>query len=152
MFNCLVFDTGGLVQKLAEVCCPALQGVGFLRQKCAIQCSDRCHGTGGWSVDCSEAREQPDGVLVSVSLKFFCFSRPPGIFHLSCLRLSFAPHFLEAVVLCSAILVTESGCVSCFLLCQEAQNPLVVLVEPVLMPLSGVTKQKLSSVVDCISE
>ena len=36
VLNCLVFDTGGLVQKLAEVCCPALQGVGFLRQKYGI--------------------------------------------------------------------------------------------------------------------
>ena len=67
-------------------------------------------------------------------------------------RLSFAPHFLEAVVLCSAILVTESGCVSCFLLCQEAQNLLVVLVEPVLMLLSRVAKHRLCSAVDCISE
>ena len=75
VLNCLVFDAGGLVQQLAEVCCPALQDVGFLRQKCAIRCSDRSHGAGGWSVDGSEAREeQPGGVLVSVSLEFFCFS------------------------------------------------------------------------------
>ena len=90
--------------------------------------------------------------MVSVSLKYFCFSRPQGIFHLSCVRLSFAPHFLEAVVLCSAILVTESGCVSCSLLCQEAQNLLVVLVEPVLMLLSRLAKHRLCSVGDCISE
>ena len=90
--------------------------------------------------------------MVSVSLKFFCFSRPPGIFHLSCVRLSFAPHFLEAVVLCSAILVNESGCVSYSLLCQEAQNLLVVLVEPFLMLLSRVAKHRLCSVGDCISE
>ena len=36
VLNCLVFNAGGLVQQLAEMCCPALQDVGFLRQKCAI--------------------------------------------------------------------------------------------------------------------
>ena len=36
ILNCLVFDAGGLVQQLAEVCCPGLQDVGFLRQKSAV--------------------------------------------------------------------------------------------------------------------
>ena len=41
---------------------------------------------------------------------------------------------------------------SCSLLCQEAQNLLVALVEPVPVLLSGVTKHRLSSVVACMSE
>ena len=90
--------------------------------------------------------------MVSVSMEFLWFSRPPRMFHLSCLRLSFAPHFVEAVVLCSAIFITESGCESCSLVCQEAQHLLVALVEPVLMLLSGVTKHRHCSVVDSISE
>ena len=36
VLNCLVFDAGGLVQQLAEVFRPALQGVGFLCQKYGI--------------------------------------------------------------------------------------------------------------------
>ena len=36
VLNCPVFNAGGLVQQLAEVCCPTLQDVGFLLQKCAI--------------------------------------------------------------------------------------------------------------------
>ena len=36
ILSLLVFDAGGLVQQPAEVCCPALQDVGFLHQKCVI--------------------------------------------------------------------------------------------------------------------
>ena len=36
VLNCLVFIAGGPVQQLAKVFRPALQDVGFLRQKCAI--------------------------------------------------------------------------------------------------------------------
>ena len=33
VLNCLVFNVGGLVQQLAEVCCPSLQGEGFHGQQ-----------------------------------------------------------------------------------------------------------------------
>ena len=36
VLNCLVFNAGGRLQQLAEVVRPALEDVGFLRQKCAV--------------------------------------------------------------------------------------------------------------------
>ena len=51
---------------------------------------------------------------------------------------------------CSGILTIKPGCVSCSLLCQEAENLLDALVELVLTLLSGVTKHRLCSIADCL--